>query len=587
MSKYSRPSSKKLIKINYRLVALLACLIILSLIYEVFSFYQTHFLPGTYIQNHNLSHLTTKQALTLLDGTAQIDPQTTLTLAANNYLISSDSAQLDFHYDYPSTLEKTLKYQRQLPFWRVLLRFARPLTRTNFSPLSYDEESFQAFLTQASLAINQEGHYPSVSLKKNTPTIDPGQDEIIFNREQTANLILASFPQETTFSAILDITPLTLTDSQISDLEQKTQRLIGTKINFTTDLVENYHFTLTGDDLAPLLLPDTPTASLSASQIIEDIRATIDRPLQEPELIIDEATMTVTSFKPPQDGLALNETTLMQTIFSALENLSTTDTESLDIPLPLATASPTKSLADINNLGINEVIGFGESYYAHSISGRVHNVAVAASHINNTLVAPGEEFSFNKVVGDVSSATGYLNGYVIKNGRSELSAGGGVCQVSTTLFRALLDSGLQITLRKPHSYRVSYYELNNDPGFDATVYTGNVDLRFINDTDHYVLITATTDSDALYMYVKIYGTSDGRTTTITDYRKFNASGAPAPQYIPDPSLPPGVVKQIDWAVGGLQTDFTHTIYNADGSIRSQKNYPSTYHPWSAKYLVGP
>ncbi|NCU32515.1 MAG: vancomycin resistance protein, partial [Candidatus Moranbacteria bacterium] len=227
------------------------------------------------------------------------------------------------------------------------------------------------------------------------------------------------------------------------------------------------------------------------------------------------------------------------------------------------------------------------SYYAHSIPGRIHNVALTASRLNNTLVAPGETFSFNQTLGEISAATGFKEGYVIKGNRSELSAGGGVCQVSTTLFRALLNSGLKINLRLPHSYRVSYYELNNDPGFDATVYSGNVDLRFTNDTDHYLLITAQADSDLLYMSIKIYGTADGRSTTITNYKKFNAQAAPAAEYITDLSLPKGTKKQIDWAVGGLQTIFTHTIYNADGSVRSQKDYPSTYQAWSAKYLVNP
>lgn len=245
------------------------------------------------------------------------------------------------------------------------------------------------------------------------------------------------------------------------------------------------------------------------------------------------------------------------------------------------------SLSETNDLGINDLIGFGESYYDHSISGRIHNVALTSSKLNNTLVAPGQEFSFNQTIGEVSAATGYQNGYVIQGGRSVLSPGGGVCQVSTTLFRALLDAGLQITLRHPHSYRVSYYELNNDPGFDATVYSGNIDLRFINDTDHYLLISSQTDNDNLYMTVKIYGYDDGRYTTITDYKKYNFVGAPATEYIVDASLPSGTKKQIDWAVGGLQTIFTHTIYNGDNSIRSQTKYPSKYQAWSAKFLVGP
>src|SRR5690606_10285855 len=148
---------------------------------------------------------------------------------------------------------------------------------------------------------------------------------------------------------------------------------------------------------------------------------------------------------------------------------------------------------------------------------------------------------------DVSAETGFQPAYVIKNGQTVLGDGGGVCQVSTTVFRAVLDAGLKVTRRLPHSYRVSYYELNSKPGVDATVYSGNIDLRFINDTDHAILIHAEADSKNLYMKVELYGTSDGRTTEIVDHVTWDYRPAPAAVYIPDPTLPAGQTKQVDWA----------------------------------------
>ena len=161
-----------------------------------------------------------------------------------------------------------------------------------------------------------------------------------------------------------------------------------------------------------------------------------------------------------------------------------------------------------------------------------------------------------------------------------------MCQVSTTVFRALLDAGLDITRRLPHSYRVGYYEQNSEPGFDATVYAGNVDLRFINDTPNYVLLHLEVDSANEYLKAEIYGTSDGRTTEITNYKKWGATPPPPAEYYPDPSLAPGQQKQIDWAVGGLHTEFTHIIKDAVGNITSKNTYVSNYKPWSAKFLVG-
>jgi vancomycin resistance protein YoaR len=108
----------------------------------------------------------------------------------------------------------------------------------------------------------------------------------------------------------------------------------------------------------------------------------------------------------------------------------------------------------------------------------------------------------------VSQKTGFKPAYIIQAGRTVLGDGGGVCQVSTTLFRALLDSGLEVTKRKQHSYRVSYYELDRQPGFDAAVFSGETDLR-LNDSPEYVLLHFSADREK-YMFVEIYGTSDGR-----------------------------------------------------------------------------
>ena len=190
-------------------------------------------------------------------------------------------------------------------------------------------------------------------------------------------------------------------------------------------------------------------------------------------------------------------------------------------------------------------------------------------------------------MGEVSTETEYKAAYIIQNGQTVLAPGGGVCQVSSTLFRALLDSGLKVSKRLAHSYRVSYYEINNEPGFDATVYSGNIDLRFINDTEHFILLHFDTDSENLYMDAKIYGTSDGRTTEIIGYRKWGYQAAAAPVYLTDPSLAPGQIKQIDWSATGIKAEFTNVIKDKNGQVLREDSYYSNYQPWSAKYLVGP
>ena len=259
--------------------------------------------------------------------------------------------------------------------------------------------------------------------------------------------------------------------------------------------------------------------------------------------------------------------------------------EKKDFEVPVILTYPKIKTGDINNLGIKELIGSGKSTFLHSIPGRVFNVNLAASRVNGTLVPPGEEFSFVKSVGDITRTTGYQTAYIISQGRTVLGDGGGVCQVSTTTFRAALDAGLPITERKAHSYRVGYYEQDSPPGIDATVFYPTADLKFLNDTGNYILIQEEVDTKKMSMKVGIYGTSDGRESSISKPRISNQSSPPASMYVDDPTLPAGTTKQIDWSAFGAKVAFDYKVERNGESIY-EKTFVSNYQPWQAVYLRG-
>ena len=148
---------------------------------------------------------------------------------------------------------------------------------------------------------------------------------------------------------------------------------------------------------------------------------------------------------------------------------------------------------------------------------------------------------------------------MIKEGKTILDDGGGVCQVSSTLFRALLNSGLPITERQAHAYRVSYYEQGSSPGLDATVYSPSPDLKFVNDTPGYILIEATADTKNYSLVFEIYGTSDGRVASITKPVVTGVVAPPEDLYQDDPSLPSGTIKQIDYKAWGAKVTFNYVV----------------------------
>lgn len=274
---------------------------------------------------------------------------------------------------------------------------------------------------------------------------------------------------------------------------------------------------------------------------------------------------------------------LQKIVSSFLENAN--QTTSYTVTIPMQNLQPTKKLKDVNPYGIEELIGIGASDYTGSIPNRIYNLTLASDRISGSIFAPNANHSFNEHVGDVSSSSGYKSAYVIINGRTQLGDGGGVCQVSTTFFRGLLNTGLPIVERNQHAYRVGYYENDSKLGVDAAIYTPSVDLRFVNDTNNYIVVMKEQDPEHNKLYFKFYGKKDGRKSVITEPIIYNVSKAPAPIYEDDPTLKRGITKQVDFAAGGASAKFTYTVYK-DGLEYYKKDFISNYKPWPAVYKVG-
>lgn len=319
---------------------------------------------------------------------------------------------------------------------------------------------------------------------------------------------------------------------------------------------------------------------------LNTIASQIDRPVKEPLLNVEQnpasKTPRVTEFSPPQEGWKLNINSSSDKITREVVALGQKNSAvPAEIPLAVDTIQPKNKLS--NELGIKELIGRGVSNYAGSIPNRIYNVELAASRINGVLIAPGETFSFVNTIGDISATTGYKQAYVIKSGRTVLDDGGGVCQVSTTLFRAILNSGMPVVNRVAHAYRVSYYEQGYPPGLDATIYSPSVDLKFKNDSPAHILIQSYAVGTTLY--VDFYGTSDGRTAEVSRPVITNQTPAPPELRQDDPTLPKGTVKQVDFAAAGANVVFSRTV-KKNGQVIINESFKSNYRPWQAIYLVG-
>jgi vancomycin resistance protein YoaR len=157
--------------------------------------------------------------------------------------------------------------------------------------------------------------------------------------------------------------------------------------------------------------------------------------------------------------------------------------------------------------------------------------------------------------------------------------------VSTTAFRSALFGGFEIVERWAHGYRVSWYEINSKVGLDATIYTPDVDFKFRNDTEHFLLIQTETDQEAGTLTFKFFGTPTDREVIISEPEITDQVKHGLPLYEKDPNLPDGFIKQVDWAQDGMDVKVTRVVKEGDKIIH-QDEFRSHYQPWQAVYKVG-
>lgn len=295
----------------------------------------------------------------------------------------------------------------------------------------------------------------------------------------------------------------------------------------------------------------------------------------------------VTDFRKEEEGFSINKNSALATIEDLLtsQEVMQGKKKTLAIQLKTRTIMPDITLSDINHLGISELISEGKSQFHGSSAERIYNITLGSQRLNGIIIKPGETFSFVNALGEISGATGFKASFVIKSGKTVLGDGGGICQVSTTMYRSALRAGLPILERHAHTYRVGYYEQDSPPGFDATIYSPSVDLQFKNDYTTPILIQTSVDQTNLTLSILFYGTKDNRIITLTQPNISNQIAAPPTEYVDDPTLGPGVVKQVEYSAPGASVSFNYSVQK-NGKITTEDTFSSNYTPWKAVFLRG-
>ncbi|NTU81672.1 MAG: vanomycin resistance protein VanB [Chloroflexales bacterium] len=256
------------------------------------------------------------------------------------------------------------------------------------------------------------------------------------------------------------------------------------------------------------------------------------------------------------------------------------------ISLPMTPIPPPVTASNLAALGISEQVGLGVSSFARSEQYRITNIRAGARRMSGVLIPPGASFSFNTQLGAVNAANGFVEGLAIIDNRTQKEWGGGLCQVSTTVFRSAFFAGLPIDERHEHAFRIGWYEeLGEPPGLDAAIFTPYNDMRFTNDTGSWLLMESYVDLERQRLSVALYGAPTGRQVAY-DHRVIERTPAPTrPIYVNDPAKPSGYFKKSDTARGGIKVELYRTV-TAAGRTIARDTFPTEFRPWPNIYVRG-
>jgi vancomycin resistance protein YoaR len=565
--------------------------------------YEGRLFPGVTVAGLNLSGLTTDDAARQLAAGLSYPYSGRLVFRDGERTWTATPAELGLELNIYATL--TTAYGVGRVHHPLIDAFVQLYTRFagRASPLvvQYDVARAQAYLQGIASQIDQPVQEASVELVGTEVVAHDGQ--IGRQLDLATNLALVAVPLGSMVDAEIPLVVQQIAPQVLDPTEQAGLARVMLSQPFTVNVPEMqsadpgpflfqpeqlarmlaFHKVNTGSEAAfSLAMQDDKLAAFLAPLV-----GKFERKPQNARYLFDEASAQVVLYRSAERGRTLNVEASASAIQGAIARGE--HAASLVFEYTNAQAGDNESAA---GLGITGLLPSGVQYtsFKGSTDSRIHNITLAAEKFNGVLVAPGEIFSMAEHLGDVSFDTGYAEALIIVGNSTIKGAGGGVCQVSTTLYRTVFMTGFPIVERHPHAYRVGYYENGDGPvhlgaGFDATVFVPQVDFRFQNDSPYWVLMETDVDRASGRITWRFYSTSDGRTVDWTR-SVTNRVDPPPPRWVENADLAPDEWKQVDWAVEGADAYVTRTVTRG-GQIINSENINTHYVAWAAMCQFSP
>lgn len=587
---HSRPKSGVAWEVTSALLILALIVTVVSALFMVEMWLADRILPGVRVWNVDLGSLTYEQAVERLTAELHYPANRHPTLRYGDQVWSLTPEDLGVQIDVAATANEAMRLghggdlaarlveqvdiirngQEITPSFAVdpaggamlLRRVAHQVNRPSRNAVLVLQDDLSAEISPSQVGIEVDEEATRQALVRRILAMKGGQEELVIRTSKPLLTDLSAAQAEV--QQILK-GPVTLTAPDFEPAIVEPSSLAEWLI------------------LRPVVdVDDRPTLDVSldlgpAARLAEEIAAQIARDPIDAEFRFDVTSETIIPLVESVPGRRLDITGTI----TLIEKAATSDQRT--VPLPLIPIPPAVATEDIPNVDAFELIGQGKTKFTGSSAARIQNIVVGTTQFDGLLIAPDETFSFNHYLGEVTTEKGYAESIIIWGNETRADVGGGLCQVSSTAFRAAFWAGLPITERWPHTFRVSYYE--PPLGMDATIYSPRVDLKWINDTGEHILIRTNVDKGDKTVTFDFYGISPGRTVEMDGpYESRPVAHGPA-VYRDDPTLPKGQTQQIEWAKDGLDVTVYRIVKENGEQVRRDKFF-SRYRPWQAVYRVG-
>lgn len=588
--------------------ALLLALTLAGLVAAVQVRFADAIFPGVWAYGVHLGGMSRAQAEEALAAAFVYDDRAVFTFRDGERFWQFSAGELGVQLDAAATVEQAYAVGRGSSLVSRLFEQAQAWFngRAITARVRYDQNAAAARLAEIAAAVSQPPQNAALNINGVVVTSAPGVtgrtldipamlgllDPFILRLDTGAELPLV----------VVETPPL------IRDAEQAAARARAAVSSAVTLVADDAQgrvlgpWTLTPDQIARLLtvsLADDGGGALRYTvaanvehfrSFLENLAPALETQPRDARFHFNEQTRQLEVFEPGANGRALNVDDTLLRLENAIFN---PDPNARVVPAAFSyTLARYHDGITAAELGISGLVAEATTYYTGSTISRVTNIGVAASRFDGVIIAPGEEFSFNRILGEISRETGFVEGYVIVGERTGTDVGGGVCQVSTTAFQAAFKAGYPFNEWHAHAYRVGYYDRGEGVGMDAAIYQsdvpgGGLDLRFVNDTPYHLLIETSVYPAQQALQFRFYSTNPGRQVVKEGPQISEVVPAKPTIYEPNSALALGQEQWVDWPAEGARVVVVRRILDASGNELRRDTFARRYQPWGAVVQVNP